>query len=82
MTEQSQTLERAAASFVTNFKASDIDEATLASVKALIKDQFAIQIGASQLPWSKKTRAFRNPRPGKATIVGEAAQPRPWMPPI
>ena len=72
MTEQSQTLERAAASFVTNFKASDIDEATLASVKALIKDQFAIQVGASQLPWSQKTRAFRNPRPGKATIVGEA----------
>ena len=72
MTEQSQTLERAAASFVTNFKVSDIDDATLASVKALIKDQFAIQIGASQLPWSQKTRAFRNPRPGKATIVGEA----------
>jgi len=72
MTDQSQTLERAVASFVVNFKASDIDDKTLASAKALIKDQFAVQIGASQLPWSKKTLAFRKPRPGKATIVGES----------
>jgi 2-methylcitrate dehydratase PrpD len=71
MTDTPQTLERAAARFVTEFRASDIDEATLASLKALIKDQFAIQVGASQLPWSRKTLAFRNPRPGKATIVGE-----------
>lgn len=73
MTEQPQTLERAAAGFVTNFKTSDIDPATLVSLKALIKDQFAIQVGASKLPWSQKTRAFRNPRAGNATIVGETA---------
>jgi 2-methylcitrate dehydratase PrpD len=72
MIEQPQTLERAAASFVSAFKASDIDEATLAALKSLIKDQFANQAGAVQLPWSKKTRAFRNPRPGGATIVGES----------
>ena len=34
----------------------------------------AIQIGASVLPWSQQTLAFRNPRPGKATIVNHSAK--------
>jgi 2-methylcitrate dehydratase PrpD len=74
MTKDALTIERAAARFVVNFSARDIDERTMAALKSLIKDQFAVQIGASQLPWSKKTREFRNPRPGKATIVGETAK--------
>lgn len=74
MTDSSPSLEREIARFVTSFKVSDIDEATLAALKALIKDQFAIMVGASQLPWSRQTRAFRNPRPGKATIVGEGTK--------
>jgi 2-methylcitrate dehydratase PrpD len=74
MTTEDQTLERAAASFVFGYKRDDIDEPTRAALKALIKDQFAIQIGASQLPWSRQARAFRDPRPGKATIVGEGTQ--------
>ena len=65
------TLEQAVARFVVNFSFEDIDPATMDALKMLTKDQFAIQIGASQLPWSKKTRDFRNPRPGKATIVGD-----------
>jgi 2-methylcitrate dehydratase PrpD len=69
MTEESLTLERAVARFVKNFSYSDIDAETLVALKALIKDQFAIQLGASLLPWSQKTLAFRNPHPGKATIV-------------
>lgn len=73
MTEDTQTLEAAVARFVVNFSFADIDADTLAAAKALIKDQFAIQIGASQLPWSKKALAFRAPRPGKATVVGETA---------
>lgn len=72
MTKREQTLEQAVADFVFGFNASDVDEPTRVAMKALIKDQFAIQIGASQLPWSRQTRAFRDPRPGKATIVGEA----------
>ena len=68
------TMERAVARFVVNFRYDDLDPDTLAALKMLIKDQFAIQIGASQLPWSKKARDFRNPRPGKATIVAEATQ--------
>ena len=67
------TLERAVARFVVNFRYEDIDAATLEALKGLIKDQFAIQIGASVLPWSRQTLAFRKPRPGKATIVNAAA---------
>jgi 2-methylcitrate dehydratase PrpD len=64
-------LEGAVAKFVVDFSPERIDAATMTSLKALIKDQFAIMAGASQLPWSKKVRAFRNPRPGMSTIVGE-----------
>jgi 2-methylcitrate dehydratase PrpD len=74
MKDENLTLERAVARFVVNFKLGDIDETTLSTLKTLIKDQFAIMLGASQLPWSKRARAFRNPRPGKATIVGEKAK--------
>lgn len=65
-------LERAVASFVTGFNESNIGDRTRDHVRALLKDQFANQIGASQLPWSKKVREFRNPRPGRSTIVAES----------
>lgn len=74
MTDDSQSLERAVARFVVSYRHEDIDPATLVAVKGLIKDQFAIQIGASVLPWSQKTLAFRNPRPGKATVVNHATK--------
>jgi 2-methylcitrate dehydratase PrpD len=74
MTDEALPLERAVARFIVDYRSEDIDPATRAALKALIKDQFAIQIGASQLPWSRQTRAFRNPRPGGATIVGETTK--------
>ena len=74
MSDDSQSLERAVARFVVNYTSADIDEATRNAVKGLIKDQFAIQIGASVLPWSKQTLAFRRPHPGKATIVNHRAK--------
>ncbi len=74
MNDDALTIERAAAKFIVNFSANDIDERTLATLKGLIKDQFAIQIGASQLPWSKKTREFRKPHAGRSTIVGESTK--------
>src|SRR5271166_897433 len=74
MSDEKLTLERAVAQFVVNFKPTDIDAQTMTALKALIKDQFAIMVGASQLPWSKKTREFRNPLPGKATLVAESAK--------
>ena len=72
MTDESQTLERAIAEFVIAFGSDDIDAEAQATAKALIKDQLAIQIGASQLPWSKQLRNFmRKPRPGTSTVVAE-----------
>lgn len=72
MSDDSHSLERAVARFVVDYGSGDIDDMTRAALKGLIKDQFAIQTGASVLPWSKQTREFRRPHPGKATIVGEA----------
>lgn len=72
MNDESQTLERAVAEFVVGFSAKDIDAEARQTVKALIKDQLAVQIGASQLPWSRQVRSFfRKPRPGKSTVVAE-----------
>lgn len=71
MNDESLTLERATAAFVVGFASCDIDAAAREDVKKLMKDQLAIQLGASKLPWSKQVRKFRNPRAGKATIVGE-----------
>lgn len=75
MTDETASLEHAVAEFVVGFGAKDIDAAALATAKALIKDQLAIQLGASQLPWSRQLRSFlRQPRAGKSTVVGEAAR--------
>jgi 2-methylcitrate dehydratase PrpD len=71
MTDEHLSLERAAAQFVVNFGSADLDASVRDDIKRLIKDQFAIQVGASQLPWSKQVREFRKPRAGVATIVGE-----------
>lgn len=73
MTDEQPTLERAAARFAVKFGSADLDSEARDAIKRLIKDQFAIQIGASQLPWSRQVREFRKPRPGKATIVGDTA---------
>lgn len=74
MTDDSHSLEAAVAQFVVSFGRGDIDAAALASAKSLIKDQFAIQVGASRLPWSRQVRAARQLRPGRATIVGDSEQ--------
>ncbi|MGC4250959.1 MAG: MmgE/PrpD family protein [Sphingobium sp.] len=76
MSEIERTIERAAAEFIVGFGSEHLYDAARADVKALMSDQIAIQIGASQLPWSKQVRQFRDPREGKATIVGERFRAR------
>lgn len=72
MNDKSPTLERAVAQFLVDFQWSDVDAASRDAVKTLLKDQLALQIGASPLPWSKQTRKFlRKPRPGVSTVVAE-----------
>jgi len=65
------TLERAVAQLVVRFGSPQIDNASRAAAKALIKDQLAIQVGAARLPWSRQVRAARQLRSGKSTLVGE-----------
>jgi len=66
-------LEAAVADFNVGFAWNAIDEVSLAAAKALLKDQLALQISATRLPWSRDVRRFlRNPRPGVSTVVGES----------
>lgn len=75
MNDESSTLERAVAEFVVGFSIKNIDSEALSTAKALINDQFAIQLGASQLPWSRQVRSFlRKPRPGNATVAAESTR--------
>jgi 2-methylcitrate dehydratase PrpD len=74
MSSEDLTLERAVARFVVGFKSSDIDADAREHLKRLVKDQLANMAGSARLPWSRQVRAFRNPRPGKSTIVGETAK--------
>jgi 2-methylcitrate dehydratase PrpD len=67
-------LEAAVAKFVVGFSRADIDSGSLPAVKAILKDQLALQIGAVQLPWSREVRRFvEKPRPGSSTAVNEDA---------
>ena len=74
MTDQPQTPERAVAKLIVGFGSDNIDDVARDAAKRLIKDQFAIQVGASQLRWSKQVRNARSLRPGAATIVADDAK--------
>jgi len=66
-------LEETLARFLVNFNWTNIGSADLPAVKAIIKDQLALQISAVELPWSKDVRrSFAKLRPGNASIVGES----------
>lgn len=65
-------LEEVVAQFLVALTWRDIDLESIKAVKTLLKDQLALQIGASQLPWSRNVRRFvRKPRPGRSTVVAE-----------
>ena len=72
MAEEFSSLEVAVAQFIVDFDLAHIDARAGESAVSLIKDQLAIQVGASRLPWSRQVRAARQLRPGLSTIVGEA----------
>lgn len=65
-------LERAVVEFVRGFDRARIGESGLRAARTLLKDQLAVQLGASQLPWSRDARrCLAKPRPGGATVVAE-----------
>lgn len=69
------SLERAAAAYVRDFSLARVATGDLRAAKTLLKDQIAVQIGASQLPWSRDVRrCLRKPRPGRASVVAERAR--------
>lgn len=67
--------EGAVSRFINEFKWVDIEQASVPALKALIKDQLALQAGAVDLPWSRDARRFLNkPRSGTSTVVLEASK--------
>ena len=70
------TIEEAAAALIVDFDGAHLDAQARDEVRRLMKDQIANQVGAAHLPWSRQVRAFRDPREGAATIVGEAFRAR------
>jgi 2-methylcitrate dehydratase PrpD len=68
-------LERSVADYVRGFGRSHIDAEGLRAARMLLKDQLAVQVGASQLPWSRDVRrCLRKPRPGEASVVADDAR--------
>ncbi|MFO1189559.1 MAG: MmgE/PrpD family protein [Alphaproteobacteria bacterium] len=66
------SLERVAAEYVRAFSLARVNAEDLRAAKTLLKDQIAVQVGASQLPWSRDVRrCLRKPRPGQASVVAE-----------
>lgn len=71
--DASVDLEAAVSRFIVEFGRDDIDSASLHALKALLKDQLALQIGGAQLPWSRDVRRFLSkPRAGSSTVVTES----------
>ncbi|ANI80137.1 MmgE/PrpD family protein [Sphingobium sp. EP60837] len=66
-------LESRVAQFVVDFKWTQIEPVSMPAIKALLKDQLALQVGAVDLPWSREARRFlAKPRPGSSTVVAES----------
>ncbi len=67
-------LEQATVDFVQRFDATQIDSGVRAAVSRVMRDQLAVQIGCSQLPWSKQvlTYASANAAPGRSLVTASA----------
>lgn len=70
--EQCPPMELALVRFVCDLSYPQLSEATLAGVSTLMRDQIALQVGSSRLPWSKQILAFAEARalPGLSIIAG------------
>ncbi|MGC4250808.1 MAG: MmgE/PrpD family protein [Sphingobium sp.] len=68
-------LEQAVVQFIQKLTYKDIDEAAHAGIGRLMRDQLALQIGTSQMPWSKQVLAYATAqqRPGKSHVAASPA---------
>lgn len=65
-------MEAAAVRFVRDLAYDQLSDSTLVGVSTLMRDQIALEIGCSRLPWSKQILAFasRLARPGPCVVAG------------
>lgn len=64
-------LEQAVVHFIQNLRFEHLDDAAHAGVSRLMRDQLALQIGTSQMPWSHQVLAFAKAqqRPGSSHVA-------------
>jgi hypothetical protein len=64
-------LEQAVVRFVQELTFEHLDDAAHAGVGRLLRDQLALQIGISQLPWSRQLLSFASAqaRPGRSRVA-------------
>ncbi len=69
-------LERALVRFIRALRYDDLPAEAIAAVSTLMRDQIALQIGGSQLPWSKQILDFARLRalPGSSVVAGSAVR--------
>ncbi|MCB1396645.1 MAG: MmgE/PrpD family protein [Rhodobacteraceae bacterium] len=69
-------MEEALVRFVYGLRYEDLRPETLAAVSTLMRDQIALQVGCSRLPWSKQVLDYVDgiARPGESLISGTRRQ--------
>ncbi|MCO5397868.1 MmgE/PrpD family protein [Ralstonia soli] len=68
---QCPPLEQAAVRFIQDLRYEHLDDGAHAGVSRLMRDQLALQIGTSQMPWSHQVLAFAKAqqRPGRSHVA-------------
>lgn len=68
-------LEQAVVRLIQNLRFEHLDDAAHAGVSRLMRDQLALQIGTSQMPWSHQVLAFAKAqqRPGNSHVAASQA---------
>ena len=69
-------LEQAVVSLVQNLRFEHLDDAAHAGLSRLLRDQLALQVGTSQMPWSRQVLAFAaaQARPGRSRVSASDLQ--------
>lgn len=69
-------LEAAVVRFILGLSFDDLSEDVRAAVSLLLRDQLAVQIGSSRLPWSRQVLAFAMQRhlPGRSSVTAGAVR--------
>ena len=64
-------LEQAVVRLVQSLSFENLDEAAHAGVSRLMRDQLALQVGTSQMPWSRQVLeyAIKQQRPGRSRVA-------------